>query len=70
VWDEGPELAVREAEWRGSMGHTEWEAEVGGGRCRLLCAEVWRYGGWRGGDSHYTDNNMIGRSSFWRGDYS
>jgi len=42
----------------------------GGGRCRLLCAEVWRYGGWRGGDSHYTDQKMIGRSSLWRGDYS
>jgi len=74
VWDGGPELAVREVEWGGSMGPTEWEAEVGGGGgggpCRFFCAEVWRYGGWRGGDSHYTDQKMIGRSSFWRGDYS
>lgn len=48
MWDEGPELAVREAEWRGSMGHTEWEAEVGGGGVAGCC--VLRFGGMVAGE--------------------
>jgi len=47
VWDEGPELAVREAEWRGSIGHTEWEAEVGGGVAGCC---VLRFGGMVAGE--------------------
>jgi len=49
VWDGGPELAVRGAEWRGSMGHTEWEAEVGGGGGVAGCC-VLRFGGMVAGE--------------------